>query len=77
MVKRQGHDNGLRPAKQGVRDVIAEPNKVSASTPYDFNGRNLTPYAGLLPVITVLEKLNFRALWDWTHRRTMKQRNSN
>ena len=25
--------------------------------PYDFNGRNLTPYGGLLPVMTMLEKL--------------------
>jgi hypothetical protein len=42
------------------------PINISASTPYDFNGRNLTPYGGLLPVITVLEKLNFRALVEQT-----------
>ena len=54
--------NGRRPAKQGVRDVIPEPNKISAATPFDFNGKNLTPYGGLLPVITMLEKLGFQAL---------------
>jgi hypothetical protein len=39
----------------------AEP-KINASTPYDFSGKNLTPYGGLLPVITMLEKLGFQSL---------------
>jgi len=62
MVKEQEQDNGRRPVNQGVRDVIPEPNKIGPSTPYDFNGRNLTPYGGLLPVITMLDKLGFQAL---------------
>ena len=33
---------------------------------YDFNGRNLTPYGGLLPVITMLEKLGFQSLVEQT-----------
>ena len=57
---------GGRPANQGVRDVNPEPNKINASTPYDFNGRNLTPYGGLLPVITMLEKLGFQPLVEQT-----------
>lgn len=36
--------------------------KIGASTHYDFRGRNLTPYGGLLPVATMLEKLSFREL---------------
>ena len=43
-----------------------EPNKINASTPYDFNGKNLTPYGGLLPVITMLEKLGFQSLVEET-----------
>jgi hypothetical protein len=62
MVSRQEQDSGRRPANQGVRGVIPEPNKIGASTPYDFNGKNLTPYGGLLPVITMLEKLGFQSL---------------
>src|ERR1017187_10491683 len=62
MVNQQEQDSGRRPANQGVRDVIPEPNRINASTPYDFNGRSLTPYGGLLPVITMLEKLGFQAL---------------
>src|SRR6202453_4785571 len=50
------------PIRQGPQDVTREPNKINASTPYDFNGKNLTPYGGLLPVITMLEKLGFQAL---------------
>jgi len=33
---------------------------------YDFNGKNLTPYGGLLPVITMLEKLGFQSLVEQT-----------
>jgi hypothetical protein len=66
MVNEQKQDSGRRPADQGVRDVIPEPNKINASTPYDFSGRNLTPYGGLLPVITMLDKLEFQALVEQT-----------
>src|ERR1700733_9728191 len=66
MVNRLQQDNGRKAANQGVRDVIPEPNKTNGSTPYDFNGRNLTPYGGLLPVITMLEKLGFQSLLEQT-----------
>jgi Transposase DDE domain group 1 len=66
MVDKQKQDSGRRPANQGVRDVIPAPNKINASTPYDFNGKNLTPYGGLLPVITMLEKLGFQSLVEQT-----------
>jgi hypothetical protein len=55
-----------RPAKQGAKEVIGEPNKIGASTPYDFEGRNLTAYGGLLPVATMLEKLGFQQLVEET-----------
>jgi hypothetical protein len=41
-------------------------HKINASTPYDFNGKNLTPYGGLLPLITMLEKLQFQSLVEQT-----------
>src|ERR1035437_1263930 len=66
MVKRQEQNSGRRPANQGVRDVIPEPNRINASTLYDFNGRNLTPYGGLLPVVTMLERLDFQSLVEQT-----------
>ena len=50
MVNEQEQDSGLRPANQGVREVVPEPNKINASTPFDFSGKNLTPYGGLLYV---------------------------
>ena len=46
--------------------MIPEPNKINASTPYDFRGKNLTPYGGLLPVATMLEKLGFQSLLEET-----------
>ena len=46
-----------KPARQGAEEDIAEPNRIGGSTPYDFEGRNLTAYGGLLPVATMLEKL--------------------
>jgi len=66
MVNDRKQHTCSQPANQGVRDVISEPNKISASTPYDFEGRNLTAYGGLLPVATMLEKLGFRQLVEET-----------
>src|ERR1700681_4096465 len=54
------------PAKQGAEAVIREPNKIGASTPYDFEAKNLTAYGGLLPVVTMLEKLGFQQLVEET-----------
>src|SRR5258708_100923 len=48
--------------KQAPDVVIPKPMKIGASTPYDFQGSNLTAYGGLLPVATMLEKLQFREL---------------
>jgi len=62
MVNDRNQDTLREPAKQGVRDVASEPNKIGASTPYDFGARNLTAYGGLLPVATLLEKLGFQQL---------------
>src|SRR5713101_365393 len=66
MVNEQEQNSVRRRANQGVREVIPEPNKINASTPYDFRGKNLTPYGGLLPVATMLEKLGFQSLLEET-----------
>jgi len=66
MVTGRKKDSRKTPKKQEVEHTAPEPNKISASTPYDFNGRNLTPYGGLLPVITMLEKLDFQPLVEET-----------
>jgi hypothetical protein len=66
MVTDREKDSGKTPGKQGPEETLAEPNKIGASTPYDFNGKNLTPYGGLLPVITMLEKLGFQSLVEGT-----------
>jgi hypothetical protein len=36
--------------------------KIGAATPYDFQGSNMTAYGGLLPVATMLQKLQFQQL---------------
>ena len=59
MVKNRNQDSVPRPVKQGGGVTAPEPNKIKASTPFDFEGRNLTAYGGLLPVATMLEKLGF------------------
>src|SRR5881275_752329 len=48
--------------KQGLEAVTPKLMKIGATTPYDFTGPNLTAYGGLLPVATMLEKLQFREL---------------
>ena len=62
MVTDKKENSGKTPEKQGAERTAPEPNKINGSTPYDFTGRNLTPYGGLLPVITMLEKLDFEPL---------------
>jgi len=49
-----------RPVPQASQELDSKPNKINANTPYDFSGKNLTPYGGLFPVATMLEKLGFR-----------------
>src|SRR5207245_3221352 len=66
MVTNRRKHSEKTPVKQAPEDIAPEPNKISASTPYDFNGKNLTPYGGLLPVITMLEKLGFQSLVEQT-----------
>ena len=66
MVTDKKKDSRKTPGKQGAQDSAPEPNKINASTPYDFNGKNLTPYGGLLPVVTMLEKLGFQPLVEQT-----------
>src|SRR6204780_4235316 len=65
VTNREKHSEKM-PVEQGPEEVAPEPNKINASTPYDFAGKNLTPYGGLLPVITMLEKLGFHALVEQT-----------
>jgi hypothetical protein len=66
MVTNRKKHSEKTPVKQGPEDIAPEPNKINGSTPYDFNGKNLTPYGGLLPVITMLEKLGFQSLVEQT-----------
>jgi hypothetical protein len=66
MVTNRKKDSPKTPGKQGPQDIASEANKINASTPYDFSGKNLTPYGGLLPVITMLEKLGFQSLVEQT-----------
>ena len=66
MVINRKQNTRRKPANQGVREVISEPNKIGAGTPFDFGAKNLTAYGGLLPVATMLEKLGFQQLVEET-----------
>jgi len=62
MVNNTNEHTRKTPAKQGDERVVRKPIKIGAATPYDFKGSKLTPYGGLLPVATMLEKLGFQEL---------------
>ena len=66
MVKRGKKHIHKTPARQASQATQSEPNKIGASTPYEFRGKNLTAYGGLLPVATMLEKLGFQSLVEET-----------
>ena len=66
MVTNRSKHSEKTSVKQGSEAIAPEPNKINASTPYDFSGKNLTRYGGLLPVISMLEKLGFQSLVEQT-----------
>ncbi len=45
-----------------VDEIKPGANKINAQTRYNFDGKNLTAYGGLLPVAAMLEKLGFEEL---------------
>jgi hypothetical protein len=62
MVNDAKQSTRSRRVNQAVHADIPEPDKIGASTPYDFQAHNLTAYGGLLPVATLLDKLGFQQL---------------
>lgn len=54
------------PVPQASHGQACQPSRINANTPYDFEGKNLTPYGGLFPVATMLEKLKFQQLIEET-----------
>src|SRR5260370_31543262 len=66
MVTNRIQHSVTKPVKQGAGVTATETHKIGASTPFGFSGKNLTPYGGLLPVATMLEKLGFQALMEET-----------
>src|SRR5580700_1493309 len=62
MVTNKNEHTPKTPAKQGAAEVTPKPIKIGASTPYDFQGSHMTAYGGLLPVATMLEKLQLQQL---------------
>lgn len=67
-MKNEKKHSGKARANQGLQADIPEPNKIAVSTAFDFGGKNLTPYGGLFPVATMLEKLGFQKLVEDTLR---------
>jgi hypothetical protein len=65
-VKNRQQDNAKNRAHQGADTTQSEPYSIGAATPYDFEGKNLTAYGGLLPVATMLERLGFQQLIEET-----------
>jgi len=66
MVMNKNQHSSETCTKQASNEVNSNPNKIGASTPYDFSAKNLTPYGGLLPVATMLETLGFQKLVEET-----------
>ena len=66
MVMNRKQHNAETRSKQASNEVYSVPNKIGASTPYDFSAKNLTPYGGLLPVATMLEKIGFEKIINET-----------
>ena len=66
MVSNQQQHTAKKRGPQASAPPLPEPNKIGSSTPYDFESKNLTAYGGLLPVATLLEKLQFQQVVEET-----------
>jgi hypothetical protein len=66
MVKNESKHSEKSRATQGFPADRPELYKIAASTSFDFSAKNLTPYGGLFPVATMLEKLGFKKLIEET-----------
>jgi hypothetical protein len=66
MVIDSSKDTRKTPVRQASCAKSSQPNKINANTPFDFAGKRLTPYGGLFPVATMLEKLKFQPLIEET-----------
>ena len=62
MVNNTNEHTRKTSAKQGSEAVIPKPIKIGSATPYDFQDSNMTAHGGLLPVATMLQKLQFQQL---------------
>src|ERR1043166_3014634 len=62
MVTNRKEHTQKTPGKQAPAAISPKPMKIGASTLYDFQGSNMTAYGGLLPVVAMLEKLQFQEL---------------
>ena len=56
MVKRKGSKKANSPAKNKGR---VSANKIKASTEYTFTGKGMTPFGGLFPLASLVEKIGF------------------
>jgi len=68
VVTRENQHTRPRRFLQGSKAPLPETYKISTATPYDFEGKNLTAYGGLLPLATMLEKVGFQPLVEETMR---------
>jgi hypothetical protein len=62
MVRRKHSEK--QAARQATTPSAPDPHHITATTPFEFSAKNLTPYGGLLPVATMLEQLGFHALLE-------------
>jgi hypothetical protein len=62
MVKGARGRGGEKLGDQGAARDREEATRITGSTPYEFGARGLTPYGGLLPLVRLLERLEFAKL---------------
>jgi hypothetical protein len=60
--KASSRRNQLPSTQKSGESSKTQPRPIGPGTLFDFGGQNLTPYGGLLPVATMLEKLGFEEL---------------
>src|SRR5260370_3363377 len=65
VIDKKKHSDKPR-VNQGSRADLEETNKIGASSHFDFQGKNLSPYGGSFRVATMLERLGLQKLVNET-----------
>jgi len=69
MVKRRKKNNTKKSAGKGIKENLAEPREIKASTAYGVCREQLSPFGGILALIKFLDLIQFKAVIEHVYQK--------